>query len=219
MIVESLYVDVDTIDITDHTAVSQFRDDVSVAFNYADFGRGDTQAGMRESDIAVDNAADALLFHLRKQKGKKAKQHRAVTFQWPAGVLTDVKVLVLRWLRLRRRLRCPWTGLMWRLPWDTEKFDGTFFDNLLQRVLPRFRLLAPGNFIFRSHSLREGAASESFAINVQYDKLCFCGGWAIGSNTPRLHYIDFTCPPSPAGRRFFGWLTSMQAAPALPSLL
>ena len=167
----------------------------------------------------MDNADDALPFRLRKQKGKKAKRHRAVTFQWPAGVLTDVKVLALRWLRLWWRLRRSRTGLMWRVPRDTAKFDGTFFDNSLQRVLPRFHLSAPGNFIFRSHSLCQGVVSESFAINVQYDKLCFCGGWAIGSNTPRLHYIDFTCPPAPTRRRFFGWLTSMQVAPALPSLL
>ena len=215
----ALSVDVELIDITDHAAVSRYRDEVSIAFNFADFGRGDTQAGMRESDVAVDDAASVLLFRLRKQKGKKAKQHKSITFQWPAGVLTDVKLLLLRWLSLRRRLRCLKTGLMWRLPWDTAKFDGQFFDDLVQRVLPRFHLAAPGNFVFRSHSLREGAASESFAINVQYDKLCFCGGWAIGSDTPRLHYIDFTCPPSTAGHRFFGWLTSMQAAPALPSLL
>ena len=192
----ALSVDVELIDITDHAAVSRYRDEVSIAFNFADFGRGDTQAGMRESDVAVDDAASVLLFRLRKQKGKKAKQHKSVTFQWPAGVLTDVKLLLLRWLSLRRRLRCLKTGLMWRLPWDTAKFDGQFFDDLVQRVLPRFHLAAPGNFVFRSHSLREGAASESFAINVQYDKLCFCGGWAIGSDTPRLHYIDFTCPPS-----------------------
>jgi hypothetical protein len=108
--------------------------------------------------------------------------------------------------------------LMWRLPWDTDKFDGQFFDSLVKRVLTVFGLSAPGNFVYRSHSMREGAASESFALNVQYDKLCFCGGWAIGSNTPRLHYIDFTCPPSRAGNRFFGWLTTMDAALALPSL-
>jgi hypothetical protein len=215
----ALAVDVDQIDIADHAIVGQFRDEVSVVFNYADFGRGDTQAGMREKDIAVDDAAGPLLFRLRKQKGKRAKQHRAVTFQWPAGVLTDVKTLVLRWMRLRRRLQCSEQGLMWRLPWETAKFDGQFFDALIQRVLRCFSLTAPGNFVFRSHSLREGAASESFAINVSYDKLCFCGGWAIGSDTPRLHYIDFTCPPSLAGRHFFGWLTSMEAAPALPSLL
>jgi hypothetical protein len=133
-------------------------------------------------------------------------------------VLTDVKTLVLRWIRLRRRLGCSVASLMWKLPWDTRRFDGSFFDELLQRCLKHHGISAPGNFVFKAHSIRGGGASESFALNVQYDKLCFAGGWAIGSDTPRLHYIDFTCPPSLAGRRFFGWLTSMLAAPALPLL-
>eukprot|EP01050_Picozoa_sp_SAG11_P008405 SAG11_NODE_739_length_7425_cov_67.127082_4_plen_86_part_00 len=84
--------------------------------------------------------------------------------------------------------------------------------------MTRHGLSPGGTFVFSGHSVREGAASESFALNVAYDKLCFAGGWAIGSDTPRLHYIDFTCPPSLAGRRFFGWLTSMLAAPAVPLL-
>ena len=213
-----LAVDVDGIDLTDRAAIEAYRDAASVVFNYSDFGRGDSQSGMKESDIAVDSAADALFFRLRKQKGKKAKQHLQATFQWPAGVLTEVKTLVLRWIRLRRRLGCSVASLMWKLPWETRKFDGSFFDELLQRCLQHHGISAPGNFVFTAHSVREGGASESFAINVQYDKLCFAGGWAIGSDTPRLHYIDFTCPPSLAGRRFFGWLTSMLAAPALPLL-
>ena len=219
MLSSALAVDVDHIDIADRAAVRKFRDKVSVVFNYVDFGRGDTQAGMKVFDIAVDDAAGPLLFRLRKQKGKRAKQHRAVTFQWPAGVLTDVKTLVLRWMRLRRRLQCSEQGLMWRLPWETAKFDGQFFDALIQRVLHCFILTAPGDFVFQSHSLRGGAASESFANNVQYDTLCFCGGWAIGSDTPRLHYIDFTCPPLLLGRHYFGWLTSTEVALALLSLL
>ena len=214
----ALDVDVEGIDVTDRAAVTAYRDAVSVVFNFGDFGRGDSQSGMKESDIAVTTADAALLFRLRKQKGKKAKQHQQATFQWPAGVLTDVKTLVLRWIRLRRRLGCSAASLMWKLPWDTRKFDGSFFDQLLQRCLKHHGISAPGNFVFRAHSIREGGASESFALNVQYDKLCFAGGWAIGSDTPRLHYIDFTCPPSLAGRRFFGWLTSMLAAPALPLL-
>jgi hypothetical protein len=94
----ALMVDVEQIDISDHSAVGHYRDMVSVSFNYADFGRGDTQAGMKESDVAVDDVEQALLFRLRKQKGKRAKQHRDVTFQWPAGVLFDVKLLLLQWI-------------------------------------------------------------------------------------------------------------------------
>ena len=71
----ALSIDVRSIDIKDHAAVSQYRDEVSIAFNFVDFGRGDTQAGMRESDVAVDDAASVLLFRLRKQKGGKRENN------------------------------------------------------------------------------------------------------------------------------------------------
>ena len=201
------------IDPTDRDLCNRFRDDVAFVFNYVDFGRSDTQSGMLESDVAVSDDG-RLFFVLRKQKGKAAKLSLA-TFQWPPQAVPDVVNLIRRWFALRRSLDCPETGLMWRLPWDRSKFDGVFFDSLLRRVLARRGRAAPAPFVWTGHSSRAGAASEATAIDVMYDKLCFTGGWAIGSDTPRLTYIDFSCPPSPAGFRLFGWLRPAQ--PALPS--
>eukprot|EP01050_Picozoa_sp_SAG11_P018221 SAG11_NODE_2720_length_3046_cov_40.638955_5_plen_328_part_01 len=64
----ALGIDVECIALADREAVTAYRDAVSIVFNFADFGRGDTQAGMLERDVALDSATGPLYFRLRKQK-------------------------------------------------------------------------------------------------------------------------------------------------------
>ena len=42
------------VDPSDGLVCEQFRDDVAFIFNFCDFGRSDTQSGMRERDVAID---------------------------------------------------------------------------------------------------------------------------------------------------------------------
>ena len=78
---------------------------------------------------------------------------------------------------------------------------------MIKRVLLCLGVDPPqGEFKFSSRSMRAGAASAAAALNVPLTKIRHLGGWSPDSATPERVYIDPTCPPSPAGLRFFGWL-------------
>jgi len=193
-----------SLDFTDREKCARFRNDVVSVFNYADFCRSDSGAAMREQDVGLDSEG-MLVFRVRKAKGKAAKRAH-LTFQWPPGVLTDVKLLFRQYISLRRQLGAPDRGQLWRLPWERNKFGPGTIAAFKSETLPRRDIEAPGDFVYQPHSWRSGPASEATALGVPYDTVCYCGGWAIGSNTPRDSYIDYSCPPSPAGARFFGHL-------------
>eukprot|EP01052_Picozoa_sp_SAG31_P042823 SAG31_NODE_6925_length_1847_cov_2.743135_1_plen_415_part_00 len=185
-------------------ACERFRNDVASVFNYADFCRSDSGAAMKTDDIGLDSTG-MLVFRVRKAKGR-AQVRSHLTFQWPPGVLTDVKMLLRQYLHLRTQLHAPPSGLLWKLPWERTKFGAGTFAAFKSESLSRRGISAPAPFVYQPHSWRSGPASEATALGVPYDTVCYCGGWAIGSNTPRDSYIDFSCPPSPAGARFFGHL-------------
>ena len=44
------------------------------------------------------------------------------------------------------------------------------------------------------------------AIGVTITTIRRCGGYSKDSRVPEQKYIDPTCPPTPAGIQFFGWL-------------
>ena len=70
----------------------------------------------------------------------------------------------------------------------------------------RRAIAAPAGFVYSGHSCRAGSLSEASALGVPIVRLRFVGGYAVGSRVPEDKYIDPTCPPSPAGAFFFGWL-------------
>jgi hypothetical protein len=70
----------------------------------------------------------------------------------------------------------------------------------------RRAIQAPAGFVYSGHSCRAGSLSEASALGVPIVRLRFVGGYAVGSRVPEDKYIDPTCPPSPAGAFFFGWL-------------
>ena len=103
---------------------------------------------------------------------------------------------------------------LWRLPWENEVLVAADFNDmtLLQHALSRRGLSAPVGFIYTGHSTRAGALSEGNARGIPISTLRYMGGFAVGSSVPEQKYIDPSCPPSPAGQHFFGWLQ-----PPLPS--
>ena len=194
-------------DFTSQEARGNYRQDMCSVFNYVDFARSDSGAPMKLCDVAMDDVEDVLLFRLRKVKGKVSRRHH-LTFQWPAGVLTDVKRAFQFYLRIRDFVGAPTapTSLLWKLPWDTAALNAQTFAKFKLASLARSGFSFPGNFDITAHAWWGGPTSEATAIGVSYDKVCVVGDWALGSAVPRQNYIDFTCPPSPAGGRFFGYL-------------
>eukprot|EP01050_Picozoa_sp_SAG11_P002522 SAG11_NODE_129_length_15500_cov_16.145250_9_plen_109_part_00 len=98
------------------------------------------------------------------------------------------------------------TSLLWKLPWDNSSLNAATFAAFKLSALRRSGFSFPGNFDITGHAWRSGPASEANAWDVPYDRICVSGDWALGSAVPRTNYIDYTCPPSPAGWRFFGHL-------------
>jgi hypothetical protein len=196
-----------TFDFENRLACEEYREDMCSVFNYADFARSDSGAPMKLCDVAVNAATAVLMFRLRKVKGKAARRQH-VTFQWPAGVLTDVKQAFIFFLLIRERVGASAApaSLLWKLPWDTFALNAQRFAEFKMASLRRSGFSFPGNFDITGHAWRSGPASEAHAWDVDYDKICISGDWALGSEVPRQSYIDYTCPPTPAGWRFFGHL-------------
>ena len=55
------------------------------------------------------------------------------------------------------------------------------------------------------HFIRGMGASVMAAIKVERHIWVWIGGWAPGSSTPDVHYLDPTVGPTPAGYALYGW--------------
>ena len=97
--------------------------------------------------------------------------------------------------------------MYYRLPTERRKgaFDATQIDDWLGDILGHLGCSPPAGDYWSGHSLRKGAATGSFSIDVAILRICHMGGWKVRAAT-YVDYIDPTCPPSPAAHRFFGWL-------------
>ena len=183
--------------------VEDMRDCVAIVFNFADFGRSDTQSNMKAPDIGIDDQGQ-LIFRLRKVKGRSKKKTN-LTFQWPADSKPDVIQLTSWWLEIRDQLAFPKHGFMWKCPWETARFTNSSFDAMLQRTLTKTGFRPPDGFSYLPHSIRAAAASGAAAIDVTLPKIRHEGGWSRDSAV--VHdYIDPSCPPTAAAFRFFGHL-------------
>jgi hypothetical protein len=204
-------------DLSDHVAVTNCRDDLAVSFGYADFGRSDSQASFKRDDVVLvptaatllrsghgSDVESDLLFQFRRTKGSTKNKFPAV-FRWPASSNPTLISAVQQWLLLRTRLGPVSGDQFWRLPWD-KALTASDFNDMLTRSLTRRSLAAPKGFVYTYHSVRAGAQSEAAALNVPITVIRHQGGYAPGSKVPETTYIDPSCPPSPAGAAFFGWL-------------
>jgi hypothetical protein len=186
-----------------HAEVAECRGDICVAFGYADFGRGQSQAGFESKDIAFESSGD-LIWQFRKWKGS-TKNKQKMAFRWPAAAFPPLLAALRDWFAVRKALGAVHTQI-WRLPWEAKRLVASDFDKFLQLSLKRRAIEAPAGFAYSGHSCRAGSLSEASALGVPIVRLRFVGGYAVGSRVPEDKYIDPTCPPSPAGAFFFGWL-------------
>ena len=200
--------DYDDLTPQQRAVLAAFRDNTARVFNFADFGRADTQCKMKGNDIVIDPTGQ-IMFRLRKVK-RRSGRLSSLCFQWPPGAQPGLLTVMSRYLWVRTQLRCSEDTCMWTLPFDSKSAAPTTtarFDKLVKRVLVACAVQPPsGGFTYSSRSLRAGAASAAAVLEVPLIKIRRLGGWAPTSVTPERTYIDPTCPPTPAADRFFGWL-------------
>ena len=75
-------------------------------------------------------------------------------------------------------------------------------------ALARVEVRAPPGFAYLGHSLRSLGASMCSALDIARRVWVWLGGWAPGSTTPDVHYVDPTVLPTPAGIALYGWMMS-----------
>ena len=214
-ILHDLVIRAPLLDLTDQAAVTAFREELAVVFNYADWGRPETQAKMQPNDIEID-MLNQLFFRTRSVEGK-SKQRQPAVFMWPPSANPQLVNLMSHWKEMRFVIGCSDDdehAQMWRLPWEKTQLTSRNWNIFLQNSLTRHGFTAPGNFKYTAYSTRKGPATEANALNVSYAKICHQGGWSDGSRTPQQKYIDPSHPPTPAGRLFFGWLCADAASPS-----
>ena len=192
-----------------HTDAERLRGFVSLAFNFADFGRSDSHHAMLVEDVEVLGNGD-LFFSFRKVKGRGGKL-LADDFVWPAHSCPALLELLSFWLRFRQLCEAlpNDSPRMWRLPWEAKKFTSSKLTKVFSQTLGDLGVSAPKGRYWTRHSVRAGAASEASALGLPLSKIRAFGGWGPRSQVPERRYIDPMCPRSDAGRRFFGWLVEL----------
>ena len=187
----------------DAAAYGLLRDVVAVITTYLFFGRSDTGFAARNDGFPdVQIHGTDLMFYMRNVKGT-AVGERKKTLVYPlegAGKRTLVRVLST----FLRSAPCT-KGDLWRLPQDGNTWNATVIDSMLTRLLTKLNISPPEGYTYSSHSLRSGAASAAFAVGVDITRICFCGGWAVGSHAV-YRYIDLTWQESADADFFFGHL-------------
>ena len=96
---------------------------------------------------------------------------------------------------------------MWRLPWEKPGFTTSRLQTVLADTLSSLNRRPPPGRKWTLHCIRAGPASECNALGIPLSRIRRQGGWGPKSDVPSKKYIDPSCPPSAAGRRFFDWLT------------
>ena len=159
---------------------------------------------MEVPDIEILGSGD-LFFCLRKEKTSRSAA-APKQWIWPASSCPDLLCAVSWWLEMRRAVGVDVSSKMWQLPWEFGNFDRDALVSMFSRCLLSLGSAPPAGFRWTLHCVRAGAASEANALDIAMSKIRRQGGWSQKSTTPERVYIDPLCPPSPAGRRFFGWL-------------
>lgn len=193
----------------DSAALYDFRDSIAILVTYLFFGRSDTGHAAQVVDGVPDIQVHGtdLVFYERNFKGKAAGDPKR-TLTCPLAEKPKLLRVISAFLKA-----APATAdFVWRLPQDGRRWNAGVIDDMLQRVLTRLKVCAPSGYTYTSHSLRKGAASAAFAVGVDIIRICYCGGWAQGSQVV-FTYIDMAFQASTDGEYFFGHLRPAYTPP------
>lgn len=199
----------------DRPRVEQFRGDLFLAFNFMDFGRGDSHSSMKVTDVDVTPGGDLRFTFAKDKVGSTRLQPR--DFFWPASSLPELIDLVDFWLKARGLMESlPGNSdHMWRLPWEPKRFTTEHLRSVFSNTLSSLNVHPPAGRKWTLHCVRSGAASAANAMHISMPVIRRLGGWSRKSEVPRDRYIDPACPHTSSGRRFFAWLHSrLPSSPA-----
>lgn len=187
----------------DAAAMGQLRDVAAILTLYMFFGRSDTGYAAKRVDGIPDIKLHGtnLMFYMRKVKGTVAGERKKTLIYPLAG---PGKRTLLRVLSAFFDSAPCTEEYLWKLPQDGT-WNPKVIDGMLDRLLALLNVSPPEGYTYSSHSIRSGAASAAFAVDVNILRICFCGGWAQ-SSTAVYQYIDLTWRPSPEAMFFFGHL-------------
>jgi hypothetical protein len=199
--------------------LARLRSDAAIALTSLFAGRQDSAVHLRTRDFGVD---EQFVWLRLTEKGKKHHVVRRVVrlplSQQPtaghSSALPRVAALLQRYCDARARcVRALLSGdvpeFLFQLPGESRPTT-RHMEGWLAAALQRVHVSAPEGFAYQGHSLRSMGASSMAAIGVDRHLLVWLGGWARGSSTVEVHYIDPTVLPSPAAYQLFGWALTRQ---------
>ena len=180
----------------------------ATAFIY--YHRSDTDHGLLDEDLIVDTGF--IMLRERSAKGKKRNKTRRV-IMIPENAIPGFAQLILRYKQLRAQLAPVAGDQLWSV--DRRKTRATDQTAWLKQACDHVGAHPPAGYKWTSHSLRKGAASSAYAINVTLTKIRYFGGWSHTSSAVHA-YIDPATLPDAACIFFFGWCLTSADPPAIP---
>ena len=184
--------------------VELFRASTFSFLDYCLFSRSDTGTKLKMGDL--HRTAEGWHITLRNLKGKKHKGY-IKPLLFPHGAVPYLDEVLTAFTDLRTRQRAQPDDNLWRLPWESRTtWPSALGDGWLQQALQAVGSPSPlPGEVWTSHSLRKGAATAAYAINVTLLKICYVGDWSDRSSTVN-DYVDPTAVADPDMHLFFGWL-------------
>ena len=184
---------------SDREKLELFRAIVFLVVRFCFIHRGATGMKLKRSELALDDLGVTLAVEL---KGR-AHQRKKPVFRLPKSAVAGLEDLLAKWIRIKGKFDKHENALFWALPGET--LQDSLADDWLKLVLDHMEVTAPNGFKYEGHSSRSGAATAAFSIGVAEAKIKFWSSWAL-TGTTIWTYVDPSCPPTKAARRYFEWL-------------
>ena len=184
-------------------------------------GRQDTSTMLASVDHGID---DKFIWLRLTEKMRRHRVERRVvrldrrsppSHGFPS-LLPQLAELGLAYLSAKAALGGAATDWLFQLPRESKPVT-TSMSGWVATTLDELGVRAPVGFAYLGHSLRSGGSSAAEAVKVPRARGDWLGGWAAGSNTREVHYIDPTVGPTPAAYRLFGWLLNSHYEASLPT--
>ena len=195
--------------------VSLARDMLATVVAFQWFNRAGTNHTLLETQLKVDGprvADPQIRLFPKLRKGKKRVRHQDIPeVLVPVSCQPRLAKMISQFKTVRskifRKSSSVASAKLWALPGDkpsqwTSQVQTTWLQNSMKFV----GITAPQGCKYTSHSLRKGAATAAYVIQVPLEIICFFGHWAVASKTVKEKYIDPSSRPSAAATFFFGWM-------------
>lgn len=195
------------VDGEDTSELRHLREAAAITLTALFLGRQDSAVHLRTEDIGLDEPGHIWL--RLTEKGRKHKRMRRVIKlpldQEPVRGVASALPRIAELLQLFAAQKGAATEYFFQLEGEPRPLT-RHMEGWVSAALARVQVRAPPGFAYLGHSIRSMGASVSAAIKVERHIWMWMGGWAPGSSTPDVHYLDPTVLPSPAGYALYGWM-------------